>query len=105
MDDVAYAQKRTRKTGYQQLIVNPRDKKYFEKRNDFFRSQRFRFACLRGIIRAPRMLMITTTTIIATTIIVMAQRPFALMVTMRIPLIHALRMDIGDQITSLASSR
>jgi hypothetical protein len=41
MDDVAYARTRTRKTGYQQLIVNPGGKKYFEKRNDFFRSQRF----------------------------------------------------------------
>jgi hypothetical protein len=45
--------------------------------------------------------MITATTIIATTITVMARRPFALTVTIRMPLTHAPHMDTGDQITSL----
>jgi hypothetical protein len=45
--------------------------------------------------------MITATTIIATTITAMARRPFALTVTIRMPLTHAPHMDTGDQITSL----
>jgi hypothetical protein len=45
--------------------------------------------------------MITATTIIATTITVMHPRPFALTVTIRMPLTHAPHMDTGDQITSL----